>query len=243
MVLEWFSKTAELYNPDMKYVGCKDLRVLRGIKLDNFINGSDNFTVNCRQQNGDRAFLDLSLIGPNGNGAHYAAKIEMSFKDPVNNIEIKAKSNGLPSWEWDVSEIYKDMLFHGPEFQVIQSLKGVSGESATAVLGGVEKMSWPETLWKFDVAALDGGLQLAILWGLHNSNKKSLPTKIGACYTYQDGPITGPIDCVLTGKSIQNGRTVSDISFFDNNGRLAAKLCDVEMHMLPDSAIHGNENR
>ena len=243
MVLEWFSRTAELYNPDMKYVGCTDLKVLRGIKLSNFINGSDLFTVNCRQVNGDRAFLNLALMGSNGNGAHYAAKIEMSLKDTTNKIESKAKENGLPSWKWDVSEIYKNMLFHGPEFQVIKSLKGVSDQSATAVLGGVEKMAWPEAPWKFDVAALDGGLQLAILWGIHNLNKKSLPTKIGACYTYCNGPIAGPIDCVLTGKSMQNGRTVSDIAFFDNNGKLAAKLCDVEMHVLPDSTTQGHESR
>jgi acyl transferase domain-containing protein/NAD(P)-dependent dehydrogenase (short-subunit alcohol dehydrogenase family) len=242
MVLEWFSKTAELYNPDMYYCGCKELKVLRGIKLDNFITGSDQFTVNCRQQNGDRSFLDLSLMGPE-RGAHYSAEIEMSLKNPLANNEIKAKATGLPPWKWDVSEIYKNMLFHGPEFQVIKSLKGVSDETATAVLVGIEKMSWPDAFWKFDVAALDGGLQLAILWGIHNLNKKSLPTRIGACYTYQSGPITGPIDCILNGKSIQNGRTVSDISFFNTDGRLAAKLCDVEMHMLPDSATHENENR
>ncbi|MFZ2809530.1 MAG: SDR family oxidoreductase, partial [Desulfosalsimonadaceae bacterium] len=242
MVLEWFSRTAELYNPDMTYVGCRDLKVLRGIKLDNFIKGSDHFTVNCRQSNGDRSFLDLVLMGPD-RGAHYSAKIEMSLKSLVTNNEIKVKSNGLPSWKWDVSEIYKGMLFHGPEFQVIKSLKGVSDETATAVLGGIEKMSWPDAFWKYDVAALDGGLQLAILWGIHNLSKKSLPTKIGACYSYRNGPITGPIDCVLTGKSIQNGRTISDISFFDHEGKLAAKLCDVEMHILPDSATHGHENR
>ena len=245
MVLEWFSKTAQLYNPDMNYVRCRDLKVLRGIKLENFIKGSDNFTVNCRQSNGDRSFLNLSLIGPD-RSTHYAAKIEMSLKNPLTNNEIKPKENGLPSWKWDVSEIYNGMLFHGPEFQVIKSLKGVSDETATAVIGGVKKMSWPDTFWKNDVAALDGGLQLAILWGIHNFNQKSLPTKIGACYTYQNGPITGPIDCVLNGKSIQNGRTVSDISFFDQQGKLAAKLCDVEMHMLPDStpmAINGHENR
>ncbi len=235
MVIEWFARTAELYNPDMNYVGCRDIRVLRGIKLDNFINGSDHFTVSCRQENGDRSFLKLDLMGPNSN-AHYTAQIEMSLKNLIKNNVTKAKGNGLPSWKWDVSEIYKEKLFHGPEFQVIKSLKGVSDNAATAVLGGIDGMSWPEAFWKYDVAALDGGLQLAILWGIHNLNKKSLPTKIGACYSYQNGPITGPIDCVLNGKSIQNGRTLSDISFFDKDGILAAKLCDVEMHLLTDVA-------
>ena len=152
MVLEWFSRTAALYNPDMNYVACTDLKVLRGIKLENFINGNDHFTVNCRQVNGNRAFLDLALMGHNGHGAHYAAKIEMSFKNSVNIIETKAKENGLPSWKWDVSEIYKGLLFHGPEFQVIKSLKGVSEKTATAVLGESKKCPGPKpsgnTMWQ-----------------------------------------------------------------------------------------------
>ncbi len=236
MVIEWFARTAQLYNPDMNYMGCKDLKVLKGIKLDNFITGSDHFTICCRQENGDRSFLELDLLGPD-KGAHYKAKIEMSAEKITNNNGKKPRSNGIPKWKWDVSDIYTDKLFHGPEFQVIKSLKGVSSNTATAVLGGIDGLSWPQGLWKFDVAALDGGLQLAILWGLHNSNKKSLPTKIGAFYAYQNGPINGPIDCILDGKSIQNGRTLSDISFFDKDGKLAAKLCDVEMHMLPDSTV------
>ncbi|MGB9499306.1 MAG: SDR family oxidoreductase [Dissulfuribacterales bacterium] len=238
MVIEWFARTAQLYNPDMNFVECRDLRVLRGIKLDNFIKGSDLFNVSCRQVNGDRSSLALELKGPD-NAKNYSATIEMSAKNLVNNNVTKSKENGLPSWKWDVSDIYKNMLFHGPEFQVIKSLKGVSGDAATAVIGGIEKMSWPDASWKYDIAALDGGLQLARLWGIHNLNKKSLPTKIGAFYAYRNGPIAGPIDCVLSGKSIQNRRTLSDISFFDKEGRLAAKLCDVEMHMIADTATQG----
>jgi NAD(P)-dependent dehydrogenase (short-subunit alcohol dehydrogenase family)/acyl carrier protein len=235
MVIEWFARMAELYNPDMNFVECRDLMVLRGIKLDNYIKGNDLFSISCRQLNGDRSSLALELKGPD-NAKNYSATIEMTQKNLTGTTVTKAKSNGLPSWKWDVSDIYKNMLFHGPEFQVIKSLKGVSCDAATAVIEGIEKMSWPNGFWKYDIAALDGGLQLARLWGIHNANLKSLPTKIGAFYAYRNGPISGPIDCVLNGKSIKNKRTLSDISFFDKKGRLAAKFCDVEMHMLAETA-------
>jgi NAD(P)-dependent dehydrogenase (short-subunit alcohol dehydrogenase family) len=235
MVIEWFARMAELYNPDMNFVECRDLRVLRGIKLDNYIKGNDLFSISCRQLNGDRSSLALELKGPD-NAKNYSATIEMTQKNLTGTTVTKAKSNRLPSWKWDVPDIYKNMLFHGPEFQVIKSLKGVSCDAATAVIEGIEKMSWPNGFWKYDIAALDGGLQLARLWGIHNANLKSLPTKIGSFYAYRNGPISGPIDCVLNGKSIKNKRTLSDISFFDKKGRLAAKFCDVEMHMLAETA-------
>jgi hypothetical protein len=59
-----------------------------------------------------------------------------------------------------------------------------------------------------------------------------LPTAIGAYKRYQNGPISGPIYCELKGKLLRNDRTLSDISFFDNQGILAATLYDVELHML-----------
>jgi hypothetical protein len=95
-------------------------------------------------------------------------------------------------------------------------------------------MSWPDAPWVNDVAALDGGLQLAILWGKHHKNATSLPTTIGTYHRYQNGPISGPIYCELNGKLLKKDRTLSDISFFDNKGMLAAKLSDVELHMLSE---------
>ena len=94
-------------------------------------------------------------------------------------------------------------------------------------------MDWPGSLWNTDVAAIDGGLQLAILWGIQKTGNKSLPTKIGTYHSYLAGPITGPVHCELHSKSVADDRTVSDILFFNKDGQLAAELCDVEMHMLP----------
>jgi NAD(P)-dependent dehydrogenase (short-subunit alcohol dehydrogenase family) len=235
LVLEWFSKAAKLHSPDLNYVACKNVKVLRGITLKNFTTGNDHFNISCQQiTNGTQPHrLALTLTAPGG-GAFYSAEVEMSLQGQADNKVMRSEKNELPSWKWNVSEIYKDKLFHGPEFQVIRSLEGVSEEKATCFLNGINEMSWPDAFWKNDVAALDGGLQFAILWGKHNLNKTSLPTKIGAYHRYQTGPISGPIYCELNGKLLKNDRTLSDISFFNSEGMLAAKFCDVEMHMLSE---------
>ena len=141
----------------------------------------------------------------------------------------------LSPWPWDLSEIYKSKLFHGPDFQVIRSLEGVSDNAASAVLSGTDGMNWPGALWKTDVAAIDGGLQLAILWGMHRLGKQSLPTKIESYFNYRDGLAKGPVHCQLVGQAVDGNRTISDISFFDEKGNLLAGMCGVEMHMLPDA--------
>ncbi len=234
MVIEWFARAAEIYQPKMKYVGCRDLKVLRGIRLENFKTSGKHLHISCEQPSeDDPSLLFLKLKGANGE-THYTAWIEMSKNEPEKAIPGKKETVELSPWEWNVAEAYQNKLFHGPKLQVIRSLEGVSESAATAVLEGTASMPWPCEMWKNDVAALDGGLQLAILWGLHVAKKKSLPTKIGACRRYHNGPMTGPIFCELKAKEIQNGHTRSDIAFFNKNGELASMLCDVEMHMLAD---------
>ena len=148
--------------------------------------------------------------------------------------EMKSVIRGLVPWSLDLSKIYNDLLFHGPDFHVIKSLEGVSEEGSVATLTGTRQMGWPGDLWKTDVAAIDGGLQLARLWGIHIIGKKSLPTSIGAYYSFHEGLVEGPINCELYGHNVRNERTISDISFYSEGGDLVAKMCDVEMHVLPD---------
>jgi hypothetical protein len=235
MVLEWFLRAAHIYRSDLDIVSCKDLQVLHGISLENFHNGGDPLTLRCRQDSsGDRTLLDMELPGIDHN-CYYKARIQMSKSCQDLAQDIACVSPGdLEPWSIDPSSIYKEMLFHGPDFHIIRSLEGVSSNAATAILSSTDQMGWPGGLWETDAAAVDGGLQLAILWGLHISGKKSLPTKIGSYVNYHEGLVNGPIRCELQGRAVRNERTISDLSFFDGEERLVARMCDVEMHMLPD---------
>jgi hypothetical protein len=236
LVLEWFSKAAERHSPDLNVTACRNLRFFRGITLTDFTKANHDLSVRCRQNSNGHLPRQLSLIlpAPNG-GSFYSAEMEMSPNGPEESKIMRSAGNGLPGWKWNIAEIYQNILFHGPEFRVIRSLEGVSEQKATCFLHGTDEMSWPDMYWVNDVAALDGGLQLAILWGEHFFEKTSLPTAIGAYYRYQTGPIAGPIYCQLEGKLLENDRTISDISFYNHDGLLAAKLVDVQMHMLVNS--------
>jgi len=235
-------RAANLCCPELDIVACKDLRVLQGIRLDRFQDGGDGFTLCCRQtseSNGKGPVLALDLPGRD-NTSYYTALVELADQRlGPDQASMNQINDRLVSWAWDSSEIYNSKLFHGPDFHVIRSLEGVSDEAATAILAGTPEKGRPGGLWKTDVAALDGGLQLAILWGLHVLGRQSLPTRIESCAIYHEGLVSGPVRCELESRSVRNDRTVSDISFLNHQGQLVAKMCGVEMHMLPDAGSEG----
>ena len=236
LVLEWFIRATQVFNPDLDLKVCKDLRVYKGITLPQLEKEDIHLTVNCRQiSNGDDSVLSLELPGENG-APHYTATIEMARPGACKqSMDAVPDMPALDQWSLKTADAYDKWLFHGPEFKVIQSLSGISHDKASAVLSGVKQMNWPGNMWCIDAAALDGGLQLAILWGAETMERSSLPTKIGAYIRHQEHVKTGPITCLLSGRKAGNDRTLSDILFFDEDRQLSAELRDVELHMMPDT--------
>ena len=52
------ARAAKATRPDLRFIGCRDIKVLKGIRLERFQNGGDRFGMTCRQlSNGDGAVL------------------------------------------------------------------------------------------------------------------------------------------------------------------------------------------
>ena len=105
---------------------------------------------------------------------------------------------------------------------------------AAKICGGRE-LGW-EGAWSTDVAALDGGLQLMLLWADHVLGGLVLPTRIGSFKTYGErGLLDAPVRCVIRGRVVGSMKTVCDIAFMDGTGRMVAELEGAEAHLLPRS--------
>ena len=77
LVLEWFSRVARAFRPDLHLETVKDLKVLKGIQLQDFEGGGDRLVLSCRQlSNGHGALLGLELKSLNGT-LHYRAEAQM----------------------------------------------------------------------------------------------------------------------------------------------------------------------
>ena len=235
LALEWFTRAARSLFPTLRVVNCRDLKVLKGIRLDHFdAVASDVFSIRWRQvSNGTGATLAMELVGP-GDVRHYSGVVELAH-DAKRGARYDGAAMELEPLKVAAGSLYGDKLFHGAEFAVIRAVDGVGSDGGEATLSGTREMGWRGEAWQTDAAALDGGLQLAILWGDHVLGRSSLPTRVGTYTPHTDTPVEGPIRCVLTGKSARGERTVSDIAFVADDGSLVAELTDVEMHLLPKS--------
>ena len=229
LALEWFVRAARSFAPSLSLVRITDLKVVRGVRLERFEDGGHALAVRVRQiSNGTGMTVRLELLGSGGE-LHYSADAQLA---PVQEPPAAKPADPQVS-AWGEQPIYGGVLFHGPKFQVIQAMDGVSDEGGAASLSGVKDQGWPTQGWRTDCAAMDGGLQLALLWSKQVLGCASLPTAIGAVRVYSDGPAVGPIRCVLLGRERQKERAISDVYFMGADGALLAELKGVETHALP----------
>ena len=228
---EWFTRMAMAFRPDLHLDSIKDLKVLKGIQLQDFEGSGDRLLLHCTQlSNGHGALLGLELVGPSGT-IHYRAQAQM-VEDREQPSRDAAPSLALK--DWGGAPIYGDVLFHKDRFQVIQGLDGVSDVGISGTLNGVEKAEWGWENWSTDVAAMDGGLQLILLWARSKMGGAVLPMGIGEMRMSSEFPPEGKIQCVASCREASKNRGVADLVFHTEDGDRFAELKGVEVILLPD---------
>ncbi len=232
LVLEWFNRITRAHCPDLEMVACRDLKILRGVRLEGFYGGGDAFTVVSHQyQRGSGRELRLELYARDGSLRYSAVADMASPGSSVSTSRVTARSlraaQNAQLRPWPFSSVYGHALHHGAECQVIREIKGVSDEGIIAVLAGSREMGWSDD-WRTDVAALEGGLQLAMLWFQYQLGGASLPTAVGSYHRHFSGLLDGPVKAVLRGQNEGFQRVICDVIFVNENGTLVMELRGVE---------------
>jgi NAD(P)-dependent dehydrogenase (short-subunit alcohol dehydrogenase family) len=234
MVIEWFCRAVKAFGPELVLSRLIDLKVLRGVALEDFTGGHQRFVIHCKQlTNGSGATLSLELADREGR-SYYRSTAEMVEERALPKAS-EAADLGLEAW--GAAAVYDgELLFHGPKFQVIEDINGISQHGMVAELSVMKSAGWGSTdePWSTDPLTLDGGLQLALLWCKRALGGASLPTGIGEVRIWADAPFEGPIECTLTGRASKGSKSVSDLAFRDASGVLLAEFIGAETHLLPD---------
>jgi hypothetical protein len=111
-------------------------------------------------------------------------------------------------------------------------MHGISDAGIAAQVRGVQHANWPEQSWHFDVAALDGGMQLAVLYAQRMLGANNLPTAIASVRHYPATPCAGPIIATAYSRALSKAASTTDIYFVDGNGQRIAELLGVQNHAL-----------
>ena len=234
LVLEWFSRVARAFRSDLHLEKIEKLNVLKGIQIQDFEGRGEQLVIRCRQlSNGHGAVLGLELRNPDG-VVHYRAQAQMVETRPLASTD---QAPNLPLQDWGGAPIYGDVLFHTDLFQVIQTLDGVSDDGISGTLNGVDKANWGWERWDTDVAAMDGGLQLVLLWARAKMGGAVLPMSIGELRTTGELPPQGPIRAVAHCRAESKNRGVADVVFHSETGERFAELRGIEVILRPDWPI------
>ena len=231
LALEAFARIARSTRPDLRLSAIKDLKVLKGIRIENFEGKGTRLEISCEQvSNGSGARLACELRSPGG-PVHYRALADMTDRSlpHASPQEFEAPKTGTP---WATEEVYGPVLFHGPDFQVLKGVRSVGPQGGSALVASTRDIGWIGGPYATDPAAVDAGLQMAILMGMRAIGKTSLPTGVESLTIHIDEPTSGPLHCSIRSRSVSDLKTVSDAIVRTEDGRLLCELRGIEMHMV-----------
>ena len=72
-----------------------------------------------------------------------------------------------------------------------------SSTGAQATVAGSRALGWEGSSRQIDPAAVDGGLQLAVLWARQAGAGSTLPMAIGECRVLRPGAVEAEVRCVV----------------------------------------------
>jgi NAD(P)-dependent dehydrogenase (short-subunit alcohol dehydrogenase family) len=101
-----------------------------------------------------------------------------------------------------------ETLFHGPGLQVLRRIEHVGPAGAVGELVGSEEMQWPDEPWRTDPAALDGAIQLAVVWARKRIGRATLPMFVREARFRAAGLERGSLlRCVVRAVSVTEGQS------------------------------------
>jgi len=190
--LELMAEGARMLWPGWRVVEVREHKLLKGVDMDRA--GRDLQVFLSPPPYGSSEGFDVSaaLQSDLGNGramTHYrcVVRLEQALPAPVPAQRAFHDDKALT-----VAKAYGEWLFHGPRFQVIEAIEGLSPEGSGARVRASHPSQWlarhgaDAAGWLFDPALLDAAAQMAWLWARAYRDESALPTRFGRVVRYRD---------------------------------------------------------
>jgi hypothetical protein len=235
MATELMAEVAQKGWPEWEVVSIRSFNVLKGIVLED---GTQEIRIAARPEVASsqedakmEVNVEISLLDHSGPPC-YRAMVKLGKLFPPPLLYDPAVFSELRPFSMTVEEAYRHWLFHGPSFQGISSIEGISEEGIYSIL----RPSSPTEFFRRDVAGqwvidpvlLDSAFQLAILWERAHFNMTPLPSGFAVYRRFRSSP-RFPVHCYLEAKPSPKGRILStNIQFLDAEGHMIASLEEME---------------
>jgi hypothetical protein len=192
VALEIMSEAASHLWPDRLVVEARDCQLLKGIELKE-CNQKLSLVVSSPTNGGsDNLQVSAAIRSEQDNGMtriHYRTVLHLKKQVPRGFTHEPRLHNEK---NLDIAKAYNQWLFHGPRFQVIDKIYGLSDKGASALLRTTSPAQWltgidsDHNRWIFDPAIVDAAAQMVILWTRTFRDETPLPTRFGRVVRYAE---------------------------------------------------------
>jgi NAD(P)-dependent dehydrogenase (short-subunit alcohol dehydrogenase family)/acyl carrier protein len=238
LIAEWIGHSAMHGNPGLHLQGLDELRLLKGIRLDN-----------------EKKIIRMMAGKARKNGPVYEVDVEIrnGMKDGKDVIHSRARAvlsaqilaapaapSGLLTqflpYGKSVREVYEQILFHGIHLQGLQQIIGLSGKGMAAKIAAAPApaqwiVSPLRSRWIGDPLVLDGAFQMACIWCYEQMGAVSLPSYTAAYRQYCRAFPSDGITAVLEVTDTSAHKMTGDFTFLDSKEAVIATLTGYEAVM------------
>jgi len=190
--LELMAEAARTLWPGWRVVEVREHKLLKGVEMD--LAGRELQVFLSPPPYGSSEGFDVSaaLQTDLGNGralTHYRCVVRLEQALPA---AVPAERAFHDDKSLTVAKAYGEWLFHGPRFQVIEHIEGLSPAGSGARVRSSHPSQWLARQsadapgWLFDPALLDAAAQMAWLWARAYRDESALPTRFGRVVRYRD---------------------------------------------------------
>jgi len=230
---ELMAEAAQAAWPDLTVVGVRDLRLFKGIVVDDAPVPTVVTVRQSRQRAADgliESVVDLTTptLAPS---SRYRAVIQLAdrFAEPA---PFHQPFSGLNPLSRSLGQAYRDWTFHGPLFQRVTSVIGLGADAIAGHL--FSSTSVPvltdvaQPRWIIDPFIFDAALQLILMWSRAQNDLTALPSRFELVRRY--GLLSDrPVACYARIESRAGGYALNnDIYFVDDAGLLLAMVKNIE---------------
>lgn len=227
MMVDWLLRATVDADADLsdRALVAQDVRVLAKATLPD--SGRATFVVRTRRTTGANPQLELT----GQYGEHHCRAMVFPATEPLAPY-LGAGSAGLTPIDRDTAYA-GPALFHGPRFQAITDIEGVTAATAIGTVAGVRPLGWPAEPWRIDPAAVDGAFQLAVLWAEQALGTASLPMSMREGRFHPAPPTDEPLRCVVRAVAVNDADAVCDVVLIAADGTTVAELSGLQLVARP----------
>ncbi|MDJ0883215.1 MAG: SDR family NAD(P)-dependent oxidoreductase [Desulfobacterales bacterium] len=239
LIAEWLGHGALHDHPGMLLAGLEDMRLLKGIVLENdrprpirvLASGSDvvpeGYKVRLELHNGQTP--DEGLI-------HCRATALVSDRFPEPPVCTIPPSLTKDDYARAPKAIYADILFHGLQLQGLRRVAASSRDGMRAEIDTAPRPSrWiknpARNHWIADPLVMDGAFQMASLWCYEQSGKVSLPSYFSAYRQYCRRFPAGSLQAVMVTRELTPHKMIGDFYFLTPDQKVVATIHGFEAIM------------